>query len=515
MSSKQVSKVQNNRSQRAATRSRNTKRTGGVPIARNSTKPRRNATRLRALQDANQVLVLQGTDTFQLHLEEQKGLQMVCNILANPLYWYGTRIAGIAKVYQKYRPRFLKFRYDPSCPATTSGSITIGVIEAGVTMTNETAVSTLLNSGGRNINIFESGFITYTPRNRDLCYIDGDITKPVVNPFCFFMYALNSDNAPPGLIHIDWEYEFYQGTGDQNMPIAVYTNTTPENILAMQSHSTFLASAQLTFGWGAVLGFLKVVGVPILRKIGVVVCKSVLALLDDNQKSNAIVEDRKLNIRDGTFLTIDPSDVYTSPANYTRVKDSNGSDYYLPDTARVAIYMSGDQVQVKKTEDKPFVRPKQMFKFEYPNMHISTISLFNRQNPAPEPFQAITDYWCEFTLVKDSNQYEWVKIQAYYTKDSIFIGYQVTDCAKDTGSDVGFNELLYNSMYGSYPPLTYFMHHRFTEDHSKYICWPTGYDLYTTQCKSFYDSCPAPAMWSDFKFLKPGDLGLEPEPSTA
>lgn len=431
---------------------------------------------------------------------------MVCNILANPLYWYGTRLAGIAKVYQKYRPRSLRFRYDPSCPATTSGSVTIGVIEAGVTMTIETAVSTLLNSGGRNINIFDTGFVDYVPRIRDLCYIDGDITKPIVNPFCFFMYALNSDNAPPGLIRIDWEYEFYQGSGDQALPTAVYTSTTPETILMLQSSSVFLASSKLTFGWGAILGFLKTVGVPILRKIGIVVCKSVLALLGDDQRSNALIEDKKIMIREGTFMTIDPSDVYTSPSNYTRVKDSNGSDFFIPDDARVSVYMSGDQVQVKSTQTPAPSNQKQLFRLEYPNYELTETHVYDKTTQVPQPFTELTDYWASFKLQKTSNAYEYFSVNMYFTKDSKVIGYTTT-ATMDTGSSISYNEVFYNSASGgSLPSLLYFQGHSYDQTGTKTLHWPNGYDLYTTFCDKLAKSCSDTTAWASFHYLKPSDV---------
>lgn len=307
----------------------------------------------RVFNNNNQNLTLSGTDMFQLQSDQASGFSMTCNILANPLYWYGTRIAGIAKVYQKYRPIHLRFRYVPNCPATTSGSVTIGVIEAGVTLSPETAVTTLLNSGGKNINIYQTDAIEYFPKLREPCYIDGDLAKPIVNPFTFCMYSLKNADTPPGIIYIDWEYEFLQGSGDQQIPIAVITNLTASQKLALLSENDLYNENNLKFGWGAVLGFLKTVGVPILKYIGVVICQSVVAWLSDDSKSNAVMANT-VNIREATFLSVDPSDVYTAPAGKMRVKDANGCDYYLPDTARVAIYMSGDQVQVPKAA-VPFV----------------------------------------------------------------------------------------------------------------------------------------------------------------
>lgn len=328
---------------RSARRPKNNTRS--TPLARGRQPRTQRVNRMRVYHDSNQSISLAGTDMFQLQSEQTNGFGMTCNVLANPLYWYGTRLAGIAKVYQKYKPKRLRFRYVPNCPATSSGSVTIGVIEAGVTLSPDTAVTTLLNSGGKNINIYQSDAIDYYPKLKEPCYIDGDISKPVVNPFTFFMYTLKNADVPPGILYIDWEYEFYQGSGDQQIPIAVITTFTEDKKNALLAlNDPIYTPAVLGLGWGAVLGFLKVVGVPILRKVGIVVCKTVLAWLSDDSKSNAVMSNT-VTIREGSFLTIDPSDIYTGPDGKTRVKDSNGSDYYLPDTARVAIYMSGDAIQ--------------------------------------------------------------------------------------------------------------------------------------------------------------------------
>lgn len=327
------------------------------PLARGRQPRTTRLPRMKVRNDSNQVLSLSGTDMFQLQSEQTNGFNMTCNVLANPLYWYGTRIAGIAKVYQKYKPRHIRFRYVPNCPATSSGSVTMGVIEAGVTLTPETAVTTLLNSGGKNINIYQSDAIDYYPKLKEACYIDGDIAKPPVNPFTFCMYTLKNADVPPGILYIDWEYDFFQGSGDQQLPIAVITTmTASQKLMLLSMNNELFTEATLALGWGTVLGFLKVVGVPILRKIGIVVCKTVLAWLSDDSKSNAVMTNT-VTIRDASFLTIDPSDVYTSPAGKTRVKDANGSDYYLPDDARVAIYMSGDAIQKPVTASPPAPEP--------------------------------------------------------------------------------------------------------------------------------------------------------------
>lgn len=356
MSNTQPQKVLQNR--RPARRANRRNQNRSVPLARGRNNRTNRTTRMKVFHDSNQSISLAGTDMFQLQSDKANGFHMTCNILANPLYWYGTRIAGIAKVYQKFRPRHLRFRYVPNCPATSSGSVTIGVIEAGVTLSPETAVTTLLNSGGKNINIFQSDAIDYYPKLKEPCYIDGDIAKPVVNPFTFCMYTLKNADVPPGIIYIDWEYDFLQGSGDQQFPIAVITSVTEaQKRLLLSTNSDLYNEHVLSFGWGTVLGFLKTVGVPILRKIGIVVCESVLAWLSDDSKSNAVMTNTVI-IRDASFLTIDPSDVYTSPDGKTRVKDANGSDYYLPDTARVAVYMAGDAIQKPKAALPPVSNPK-------------------------------------------------------------------------------------------------------------------------------------------------------------
>lgn len=113
---------------RPARRNQLKQRNNSVPIARS--RQRKASGNMRVKYDASQTIVLSGTDTFQLADDDNTGFHMTCNVLANPLYWYGTRISGIAKVYQKYKPRFLRFRYAPSCPATSTGSISMGVLEA-------------------------------------------------------------------------------------------------------------------------------------------------------------------------------------------------------------------------------------------------------------------------------------------------------------------------------------------------------------------------------------------------
>lgn len=291
----------------------------------------------------SQNLELSGTDMFQLPSDENPKLHMTYTLPANPIYWKNTRISAIAAVYQKYRPIMLRMRYVPNCPATSSGSITMGFVEQEITFDESTAVQTILNGGGKNINIFQTDQIMFRPKIKDDLFTNGDMNQPTCNPFTFYMYTVRQSDVPPGIIYIDWQYEFKLGSGNQQMNVETKDSLTPENILMLQSHSTIYTNAQLKFGWGAVLGWLKTTGVKILKKIGVVVCQSVLGSLTDNMKSNALMS-RTVPIREGQYLSIDPSDIYTSPSGYTRCKTSDGSDYFLPDTARVAIYMSGPNV---------------------------------------------------------------------------------------------------------------------------------------------------------------------------
>lgn len=413
---------------RSARRAQNNKTKNidrSLPLARGRRTKFTRTSRMRVFNDSNQSISLAGTDMFQLQSDQANGFHMTCNILANPLYWYGTRIAGIAKVYQKFRPKHLRFRYVPSCPATSSGSVTIGVIEAGVTLSPETAVTTLLNSGGKNINIYQTDAIDYYPKIREPCYVDGDISKPVVNPFTFCMYTLKNADVPPGIIYIDWEYDFLQGSGDQQLPIAVITSMTNQQKLAlMSSNSDLFNENNLKFGWGTVLGFLKTVGVPILRKIGIVVCESVLAWLSDDSKSNAVMTNQ-VTIRDVSFLTIDPSDVYTSPDGKTRVKDANGSDYYLPDTARVAVYMAGDEIVNKKTSS-PSPEPT------IPTFNIFGLSnLLNRSAELDtEDVAGVTGYTCQLTAThKDTS----TNVEQDVTLQTAFFVWENQDCLTPTG----------------------------------------------------------------------------------
>lgn len=351
-------------------------------------------------KNASQSLTIEGVDTFPIPITDRKGMTMALNIIANPLFWEGTRIAGIAKVYQKYRPKWLKFIYEPACPATTAGTATFGIIENGMAISSGQVTTTLLNSGGKNINIYESSFLLYKPRLRDACYTEGDLTRPVVNPFTFFLYTNTEANISPGLVKVEWTYEFQQGSGDNQLPVTVVTRTTPENIIMLQSFHTFYSDAKLTFGWGAVLGWLKKHVVPVLRKIAVVICESVIGSLGDNQRNNAVMTET-VQIREGTILTIDPSDVYSSPENKTRVKDSNGTDYYLPDSARVSIYMSGETVTATNIQSAP------AYKYFNIRFHDNVEQVVTQDSSvaAPPAELGSCDYWVQFDVRKDANNY--------------------------------------------------------------------------------------------------------------
>lgn len=291
----------------------------------------------------NQVLQLNGTDMFQLPSDEDTKLHMTFNLPCNPVYWKNTRISSIASVYQKFKPVMLRIRYVPNCPATSSGSITMGFVEQEVTFDQETAVQTILNGGGKNINIYQTDQILFRPKLKDDLFTNGDMNQPTTNPFTFYMYTVKQSDVPPGIVYLDWQYEFKLGSGNQQMAVETKDNLTPETILALQSYSVLYSNAKLKFGWGTVLGWLKTTGVKILKKVGIVVCQSVLGSLTDNFKSNSLMA-RTVPIREGQYLSIDPSDIYTSPSGYTRCKTSDGSDYLLPDTARVSIYMSGPNI---------------------------------------------------------------------------------------------------------------------------------------------------------------------------
>lgn len=99
------------------------------------------------MSQKNNVLDVSGTDLWAV--TDSKGLDndIFVVVPANPIYWIGTRLAGIASVYQQYKPVTFHIKYVPTCATTTPGLVTLGFLMNGISPDRSDLNVLLANSG--------------------------------------------------------------------------------------------------------------------------------------------------------------------------------------------------------------------------------------------------------------------------------------------------------------------------------------------------------------------------------
>lgn len=266
-------------------------------------------------------------------------------IPANPLYWVGTRLSGLAAVYQQYRPLEFTVDYIPQVPVTVPGQVICGTLWNNGSP-SQNLQQTLMSSNG---GVMTQCFKPVTSRvicNRktlplNLYNVHDDLALNTSNPFIWVAHysgTWQSTETPtsnqPGWVYVKWKYAFSVGLGNRGAAVQVYNETNDGDVDA---------NLNIKAGWGVVLKTLKKVGVPILRKIGVVLVNEAIAFLSGLVLlGNEVRNEVRLPV--GATYTISPEELLKPSGQEIKVRGSDGVEYYITDDTRACVYMTGEPV---------------------------------------------------------------------------------------------------------------------------------------------------------------------------
>lgn len=334
-----------NRSRRRNNRGRNNNRSSTLPAARTFTFRGPRFRRIRSRRQEQKV-VLTGYDLVTAIPMVPPSYADIggtfCCIPANPAYWTGTRISGIARVYQLYRPLKFVVKYVPSVPVTIPGQVVYGT-EWATSIPTTTRQQSLATSNGGGITTVYQGTTSnvccstsYLPQKN--YNVAGDFTDQSVNPFQFRAMFVGDSSAltvSPGYFILYWTYEFTNAIGDTNRQFVAVTSSTDSAVSAVLAQSNLKA-----IEWGVVIGVLKQVAFTVLRHVAIYLLDTVLAHLRQGDANDII--DEEVNISSGSLLTYQTG---KQTFNGQSIVTQNGVDYEIPDDTPVYIYMNGQTIK--------------------------------------------------------------------------------------------------------------------------------------------------------------------------
>lgn len=331
---------------------RRNKRTKNMPIARVTkfTKPRYRMTKSKSNQ---QFVEMEGEDLIipVPEFSPNAGGGIFLSIPSNPLYWKGTRIAGIAKVYQQYRPIKFTVEYVPQVPVTYAGQVIYGTLWNNGVPTENLQQSLVTSNGGGMTTCYQRAFshVKCNKSTLPMQYynVHDIITEPTAMPFMWHAYysGATADSAKiPGYVLLKWKYVFNIGLGDTERKCIVYNTTDSATALRLTQNNIAISP-----GWGVILSILKVVGTEILRKVAIVILEDVLARLKPSSNARGEPEGEEVKIGAGTVMSYDIASSQDLTAE--SVCRNEESDYIIPDGTRVAIYMNGSTVRQTVAKD--------------------------------------------------------------------------------------------------------------------------------------------------------------------
>lgn len=192
--------------------------------------------RTRSYGDSTRI---SGFDLVSSALENYHNISYFAS--ANPITWVGTKIAGIARAYQNYRPIRFRIHYRPQIGSTVSYSMFIGTVWQGNVITSREAIEpTLVTSpGGMYVPAWQISSTDVPLGSRLPMRMfptrDANLT---FTPFCVVCRAAEGNStsdavAMPGRIFIEYEYEFSNPIGsgyssdmqvDSVVPVTLYDN---------------------------------------------------------------------------------------------------------------------------------------------------------------------------------------------------------------------------------------------------------------------------------------------------
>jgi hypothetical protein len=154
-------------------------------------------------------------------LENLSSTNIITIITANPAYWSGTRMAGIASAYQNYRPIKFHVHYVPQCAVTQQGNVIAGTLW-NIAPNNTNLQQTLRTSNGGMLVQCYKNAVSKVQLGRNLqfnLFRMGGKFDQESNPFIFAAMTIattdtNGNRINPGYFYLDYEYELKNPIGD-------------------------------------------------------------------------------------------------------------------------------------------------------------------------------------------------------------------------------------------------------------------------------------------------------------
>lgn len=271
------------------------------------------------------------------------------NFPANPLYWSGTRLAGLARVYQQYRPLKLTIDYIPQVPVTTAGQVIMGTLWNIESKASSLQQNLMTSDGAQMIQCYQKAVSRVNLRSSKLPQryfnVFGDMSSQNTNPFMWMaLYTGTSASGvkQPGYIYVHWTYKFSVALGDRDIPVESISQTDDELI-----RTRFKSPPNSSIGWGIALSALR--GLKnILRNTAVFFLRSVaVSILENiNHTSNDIPESTIIGV--GRCYNLDVASI---KEEHMSITDDTGNHYMINDeSVRVCVYSHGESVSLEPEE---------------------------------------------------------------------------------------------------------------------------------------------------------------------
>lgn len=262
---------------------------------------------------------------------------------ANPLYWIGTRLAGLAAVYQQYRPLRFDVEYIPQVPVTTPGQVICGTLW-NTSISESNLQQTLMSSNGGCMTQCYQRVHSHVICDKktlpfDLYNMRDDMANNSTNPFTWCAHytgsTLNNNTNQPGWIYVKWRYRLSVGLGSTTTATDVYNETTTTDIETARMRMDLPNG--IFPGWGITFDLVKALVKPILRKTAIFILKKVIAKLEEPGTNGS---NKEYAINPGNTLTFDGYQ-----GDFARCKDTDGRTYLVPTSTRIVMYTTGNSVE--------------------------------------------------------------------------------------------------------------------------------------------------------------------------
>lgn len=164
-------------------------------------------------------MMVSGTDlVYQVPAElASNSSSLFCVIPANPCYWKGTRIAGLAQTYMNFRPLAFTVHYVPQVAVTQPGLVVMGTQFGNGAQTADLQQSLLTSNGGCTTQCYIPADCVVRCGSDHLQFnlfqINGSLADVRSNPFNF-VATFAGGSVVPGYFYVSYRYLLSNPTGE-------------------------------------------------------------------------------------------------------------------------------------------------------------------------------------------------------------------------------------------------------------------------------------------------------------